>query len=172
MNTHSSYLDLFRGFNLRRTEPTVLAYLVRALLAPLVGYIVYFLEKAGLLAAASFDFGMGEYSLAIIEVFIAWAFTPKVGRRTLPLTGTFFMTATTFVIGFIGISDTTKHTNLVYGSILLIHYFVFFITVGPIVYTIVTRDSIQLPAHQERGPSTCMYNINGLIYGQLIPHML
>ncbi|KAK6078956.1 Maltose permease MAL31-like protein 9 [Seiridium cupressi] len=89
--------------------------------------------------STSFDFGMGEYSLAIIGVFIASAFPPKVGRRTLLLTGTFFMTATTFVIGFIGIPDMTKHTNLVYGIGLLIQYFVFFITVGPIVYTMVTE---------------------------------
>jgi MFS transporter, SP family, general alpha glucoside:H+ symporter len=174
MSTRSSYVDLFRGIDLRRTEISTLTYLVQALLAPLVAYIVYFLEQAGLSPAASFDFGMGEYSLAIFGVFVAFALVPSVGRRTLLLAGSIFMTATTLLIGCLGIPDTTKHTNLAYGigSILLIEYFVFFFTVGPIVYTIVT----EIPSNYLRTKSVvfarAIYNVNGLIYTQLVPHMI
>lgn len=174
MQSSSSYWDLFRGFDLRRTEITVLTYLIQELCAPLVSYIVYFLEQAGLASTSSFDFGMGEYALAIVGVFIAWYLVPKLGRRTLLLYGTFFMTATTFLIGFMGIPGTSTHAGLAYaiGSILLIEYFVFFITVGPIVYTIVT----EIPSNYLRTKSVVLaravYNVGALVYGQLIPHMV
>lgn len=174
METASTYLDLFKGANLRRTEVTVLTYLIQELCAPLVAYIVYFLEQAGLPATSSFDFGMGEYALAIVGVFIAWYLVPKVGRRTLVLTGTAFMTVTTFVIGFMGIPSIISHPNIGYGigSILLIEYFVFFITIGPIIYTIVT----EIPSNYLRNKSVVLaravYNIAVLVYGQLVPHMM
>lgn len=174
MKRSSSYMDLFKGVDLRRTEITVMTYTIQELCAPLVAYIVYFLEQAGLTSAASFDFGMGEYALAIVGVFVAWYLTPKMGRRTLLLLGTFFMTATTYLIGFLGIPDTTTHTGLAYaiGSILLVEYFFFFITIGPIIYTIVT----EIPSNALRTKSVVLgravYNICALVYGQLAPHMV
>ncbi|KAJ5636089.1 Maltose permease MAL61 [Penicillium longicatenatum] len=174
MKATSNYWDLFKGVNLRRTEITVFVYLIQELCAPLVSYIVYFLEQAGLASAASFDFGMGEYALAIIGVFIAWFLVPKVGRRTLLLVGTGFLTLTTFLIGFLGIPSISTHPNIGYGigSILLIQYFVLFITIGPIIYTIVT----EIPSNFLRTKSVALaravYNIGVLVYGQLIPHMV
>ncbi|KAJ5624054.1 Maltose permease MAL61 [Penicillium lagena] len=173
-NASSSYLDLFKGVDLRRTEITVFTYLIQELCAPLVAYIVYFLEEAGLTPNASFDFGMGEYALAIVGVFIAWFLVPKLGRRSLLLIGTGFMASTTILIGFLGIPNLATHPNIGYGigSILLIEYFVFFITIGPIIYTIVT----EIPSNYLRTKSVVLaravYNVACLIYGQLVPHMV
>ncbi|KAJ5218758.1 Maltose permease MAL61 [Penicillium cinerascens] len=174
MKTSSSYWDLFKGVNLRRTEIAVFTYLIQELCAPLVAFIVYFLEQAGLPSAASFDFGMGEYALAVVGVFVAWYLVPKVGRRTLLLNGTAFMTVTTFIIGFMGIPSIATHPNIGYGigSILLVEYFVFFITIGPIIYTIVT----EIPSNYLRNKSVVLaravYNVAVLVYGQLVPHMM
>jgi MFS transporter, SP family, general alpha glucoside:H+ symporter len=84
------------------------------------------------------------------------------------------MTATTFLIGFLGIPGTTTHTGLAYGvgCILLIQYFVFFFTIGPIVYTVVT----EIPSNNLRTKSVvlarALYNVNALVFGQLVPHMV
>lgn len=174
MHTTSSYWDLFKGTNLRRTEITVLTYVVQELCVPLVSYIVYFLQQAGLPTSMAFNFAIIQYSLAIIGVVIAWFLVRKFGRRTLILSGTFFMMSTSFLIGFIGIPDTKKHTNLAYGIgvILLIEYFVFFMTCGPIIYTVVT----EIPSNFLRQKSVALaraaYNINVLVYGQLVPRMV
>ncbi|EHL00806.1 putative Maltose permease MAL61 [Glarea lozoyensis 74030] len=174
METTSSYWDLFKGVNLRRTEITVLTYVVQELCVPLVSYIVYFLKQAGLPTSMSFTFGIIQYALAILGVVIAWFLTPRIGRRTLILCGTFFMASTSMLIGFLGIPDTTKQTRLAYaiGSILLIEYFVFFITCGPIIYTVVT----EIPSNYLRTKSVALaratYNLNVLIYGQLVPRMI
>ncbi|KAH8647391.1 general substrate transporter [Xylariales sp. PMI_506] len=174
MNTSSSYLDLFKGTNLRRTEITVFTYVVQELCVPLLSYVVYFLQQAGIPTTTSFEFGMGQYSLAIVGVCIAWYLAPRVGRRTLVLWGTSFVTLTTMLIGFLGIPDTSQQTRFAYaiGSILLIQYFVFFITCGPIIYTIVT----EIPSNYLRTKSVVLaracYNVNVLVYGQLVPRMI
>jgi SP family general alpha glucoside:H+ symporter-like MFS transporter len=84
------------------------------------------------------------------------------------------MTATTFVIGFMGIPSIKTHPNIGYGigAILLVEYFVFFITIGPIIYTIVT----EIPSNFLRNKSVVLaravYNVAVLVYGQLVPHMM
>ena len=174
MKASTSYWHLFKGVELRRTEITVLTYVIQVLTAALVAYIIYFLEQAGLSSSDSFDFGCGEYSLAILGVIVTWFLIPKVGRRTLLLWGTLFMTVTTFVIGFMGIPGTANHPGLAYaiGSILLVQYFVYFITIGSIIYTIVT----EIPSGALRAKSVVLaraiYNTVALIKAQLIPHMI
>jgi MFS transporter, SP family, general alpha glucoside:H+ symporter len=193
MDTRSSYKDLFKGTNLRRTEITVSTYLIQEILAPLVSYVVYFLQQSGVPTGAAFNFSVGQYCLAIVGVFIAWSLTPKYGRRTFILVGTTFMTLTTFLIGFLGIANPADHPKMGYGigSILLVEYFVFFITCGPIIYTVVSEcvakypiyfesllliKAARIPSNYLRTKSVVMgrviYNVGVLIYGQLIPRMI
>ncbi|KAK7420750.1 hypothetical protein QQX98_002554 [Neonectria punicea] len=170
----SSYWDLFKGDNLRRTEITVCTYVIQEICAPLVSYVVYFLQQAGVPTSSAFSFGVGQYALAIVGVFIAWYLSPKLGRRTLLLIGVTFMSSTTMLIGFLGIPNMDKNSNIAYGigSILLIEYFVFFITIGPIIYTIVT----EIPSNFLRTKSVVLarawYNVGVLVYGQLVPRMI
>jgi len=170
MNTTSYYRDLFKGVNLRRTEITVLTYVIQELLVPLLTYIVYFLQQGGMPTGNAFKFGLGQYSLAIIGVVVAWFLTPKFGRRTLILSGTTFVTLTTFVIGFLGIPNGNKTTySYVIGTLLLVQYFVFFFTCGPVIYTVVS----EVPSNYLRQKSVALaratYNLLAIIYGQLVP---
>ncbi|KAJ6014225.1 hypothetical protein N7540_008816 [Penicillium herquei] len=174
MKQSSTYWDLFKGVNLRRTEICVWTYSVQVWCAALVAYIVFFLEEAGLPDTASFDFGMGEYALAIVGVLVAFYFVPRVGRRTLLLYGTLFMVVTTFVIGFLGIPGTVNHPSLAYaiGSILLVQYFVYFISIGPVVYTIVAEIPSNILRSKTIVISRATYNTIALIKGQILPHMI
>jgi SP family general alpha glucoside:H+ symporter-like MFS transporter len=176
MHTSSSYKDLFKGVNLRRTEVTVGTYVLQEICAPLFSYIIYFLQQAGGIPTSdAFKFGLGQYGLAIIGVVIAWFLTPKVGRRTLILSGITFVTVTTFVIGFLGIpkaGNKQKSYGYAIGSILLIQYFVFFFTCGPVIYTVVT----EIPSSHLRSKSVSLaracYNVGVIIYGQLMPRTI
>lgn len=110
----------------------------------------------------------------VVGVFIAWYLVPKVGRRTLLLYGTAFMTVTTFVIGFMGIPTIVTHSNIGYGigTILLVEYFVFFITIGPIIYTIVTEIPSNYLGNKTVVLAHAVYNVTVLVYGQLVPRMV
>jgi SP family general alpha glucoside:H+ symporter-like MFS transporter len=170
MNTSSAYKDLFKGENLRRTEITVFTYVIQEICVPMLSYVVYFLQQAGLPTSVAFKFGLGQYSLAIVGVVVAWFLTPHFGRRTLILSGISFVTATTFLIGFLGIptGNPITYGNAI-GSILLLQYFVFFFTCGPVIYTVVT----EIPSSYLRSKSVSLaratYNVNVIIYGQLMP---
>ncbi|OBT53851.1 hypothetical protein VE04_07375 [Pseudogymnoascus sp. 24MN13] len=170
MNTSSAYKDLFKGVNRRRTEITVFTYVIQELCVPLLSYVVYFLQQAGLPTSQAFKFGLGQYSLAIVGVVVAWFLTPRFGRRTLILSGISFVTATTFLIGFLGIptNNPVMYGNVI-GALLLLQYFVFFFTCGPVIYTVVT----EIPSSYLRSKSVSLaratYNVNVIIYGQLMP---
>jgi SP family general alpha glucoside:H+ symporter-like MFS transporter len=89
------------------------------------------------------------------------------------LFGVFFMPSTSMIIGCLGIPNSNK-TSIAYGigNILLIEYFVFYITVGPIIYTIVT----EIPSSYLRTKSVVLaravYNVFVVVYGQLVPRMI
>lgn len=171
---HSRYIDMVNPKNLRRTEITVFTYVIQELCVPLLSYVVYFLQQAGVPTERSFDFSIGQYGLAILGVIIAWSVVRKFGRRTMLLTGTTFVAVTTLVIGCLGIRNTVTNTQYAYaiGSILLVQYFFFFITVGPIVYTIVTEIPNNFLRTKSVAVARATYNVNVLIYGQLVPRMI
>ncbi|CAG9992938.1 unnamed protein product [Clonostachys byssicola] len=169
-----SFWELFKGVNLRRTEIAFWVYTTQQLCAMLLSYIVYFLQQAGLPTSTSFEFAMGQYAMGTVGTVVAWFLVPRWGRRTFLLTGISFMSATTLVIGFIGLGDTNHHPALAnaVGSILMIQYFVFFATLAPITYTIVT----EIPSTYLRTKTVALgrvgYNAVTFVYGQLLPRMI
>lgn len=84
------------------------------------------------------------------------------------------MTVTTFVIGFMGFPSIVTHPNIGYGigTILLVGYFVFFITIGLIIYTIVTEIPFNYLGNKTVVLARAVYNVAVLVYGQLVPRMV
>lgn len=82
----TSYLDCFRGVNLRRTETSAMVWLVQAFCgAAIMGYSTYFYLQAGLATARAFDMSMVQYALGAIGTMASWFMMGKFGRRTLYL---------------------------------------------------------------------------------------
>lgn len=56
LETTTTYTDCFRGPNLRRTEISIMVYLIQVIGGnPLIGYANFFFEKAGLDSSDAFD---------------------------------------------------------------------------------------------------------------------
>lgn len=84
--THgASYLDCFRGTDLRRTEIVCMCWAIQNLSGnAFSNYSTYFLEQAGLPDSTSYSFAMGQYAINMVGVFGAWGLmTLGLGRRTL-----------------------------------------------------------------------------------------
>lgn len=143
ISSGTSYLDCFKGIDLRRTEIACVTWMIQTLCGSgLQGYSTQFYENAGLDTVYAFDFQMGQYSLAAIGVFTAWALMPRVGRRTLYLYGliaTFFCLLITGFLGFAPSSNTGAAWAV--GSMLLIMTFIYDLTVGPVCYCLVAEIS-------------------------------
>lgn len=80
----ASYLDCFKGVNLRRTEIVCMLWATQNLAGnTFSNYSTYFFEQAGLTGQIPYDFAMGQYAINMVGTFGAWYLMTKMGRRTL-----------------------------------------------------------------------------------------
>jgi SP family general alpha glucoside:H+ symporter-like MFS transporter len=79
----SSYIDCFRGTELRRTEIVCMLWTVQNLCgSAFMSYSTYFLEQAGLPDSDSYDLSMGQYAINTSGTFVVWVLlTMGVSRR-------------------------------------------------------------------------------------------
>lgn len=88
INEGTSYLNCFKGVDLRRTEIVCAVWLVQTLCgSTFMGYSTYFYQQAGLEVSASFSMSLGQYALGLIGVVVSWFLMPHFGRRTLYVWG-------------------------------------------------------------------------------------
>ncbi|KAK5169902.1 uncharacterized protein LTR77_005880 [Saxophila tyrrhenica] len=167
----TSYVELFRGVNLRRTEVAVGAWMCQV--TWFGGNVTYFMEQANASAHTAFAFGLGMNAVSCIGTVASWFLVPKVGRRPMYLYGLLGMLATLLIVGFLGIpSPTSDSISWACGSILIINMLLYFLTVGPVCFTIVP----EVPAARLRNKTVAVaraaYNICGIGASFLNPAIL
>ncbi|KAG9501601.1 hypothetical protein J7337_007292 [Fusarium musae] len=170
----SSYLDLFKGANLRRTEICCMVWSVQALCGwILTGYAPYFLEQAGFDSSKSFSLSTGMYGMALVGGMISWFLLSHIGRRKLYLTG---LAAAVFMLTLGGILsvvlDGQKGLNWSLGAILITTTFLYNLSIGPTCYVIVA----EIPSTRLRVKTIALarvvYNIFMIVNNVIVPQML
>jgi len=175
--THgASYLDCFRGVNLRRTEIVCMVWAIQNLSGnSFSGYSTYFLEQAGLGASSAYDFALGQYGINMVGVFGAWFLMSRgIGRRSLYLYGLCGLCSMLFILGFLGLVPH-KHksqASLATGSIMLIWALFYQLTVGTVCYSLVAELSTRRLQIKTVVLGRNLYNIVGIICSVLTPYML
>jgi MFS transporter, SP family, general alpha glucoside:H+ symporter len=169
----SSYLDCFRGVNLRRTEIACMVWMTQTLCgSPLTGYATYFYVQAGFGTEPAFDLSLGMYGMAIVGAMISWFLLPVVGRRTLYLWGTGLIFVILIIAGSVGTQTQTPWVSWTLGSLVILLTFVYDTTIGPVCYSLVA----EIPSTRLRVKTVVLarvaYNIVGLISNVLMPKML
>lgn len=88
INEGTSYLDCFKGVDLRRTEIVCVTWLVQtAAGSTFFGYSTYFYQAAGLTSGDAFSLSLGQYAIGGAGTILSWALMFQFGRRTLHLSG-------------------------------------------------------------------------------------
>jgi MFS transporter, SP family, general alpha glucoside:H+ symporter len=169
----TSYIDCFRGTNLRRTEITILVWVTQALCGgPLIGYAAYFFEQAGFDTAKAFELSVGMFALAIVGNVICWILMQRCGRRTLYLWGLAICFCAMMVIGAVSCVATSDSTSWTLGSLIIFLTVAFNCTIGPACYSLVS----ELPSTRLRVKTVVlarvMYNITCIITNILAARML
>jgi len=169
----SSYLDCFRGVNLRRTEIACMVWMTQTLCgSSLTGYATYFYVQAGFPTEPAFDLSLGMYGMAIVGAMISWFLLPVVGRRTLYLWGTGLIFIILIIGGSVGTQPQTAWVSWTLGSLVILLTFVYDTTIGPVCYSLVA----EIPSTRLRVKTVVLarvaYNIVGLISNVLMPKML
>ncbi|RVD86103.1 uncharacterized protein DFL_004397 [Arthrobotrys flagrans] len=136
----TSYLDCFKGINLRRTEIVCVVWMTQVLCGIWFGgNVIYFLEQAGFDTKKSFDFGVGLNGVALAGTIGAWFATRWFGRRTLYLTGLSIMFTILVIIGFLGIPAPKPAYGWASGALMMLFVITYDLTVGPVCYCLVSE---------------------------------
>ena len=173
-NAGTSYLDCFKGVDLRRTEIACMTWLVQTLCgSTFMGYSTYFYENAGLDDSNAFTLTVVQYAIGAVGTLLAWAMMTHFGRRTLYVGGQAALFTLLMIIGFIGLApDSNSSAQWAIGSLLIIFTFVYDSTVGPVCYSLVAEVSSTRLRQKTVVLARMFYNIGGLITNILTPRQL
>ncbi|OAL49126.1 maltose permease MAL61 [Pyrenochaeta sp. DS3sAY3a] len=170
----TSYLDCFKGTDLRRTEIAAMTWFTQAFCgAALIGYSTYFFQQAGLSDSDAFSMSLGQYAIGAVGVFIAWALIQRVGRRTLYVCGDIVMVILLVIIGGLGVIPKGNiGAQWGIGAMLLLFAAAYNCTVGPVCYSIVA----EIPSTRLRQKTVVIarntYNLASVVGNILTPRML
>lgn len=96
----SKWLDMFKGTNLRRTEITVMVWLLQQMSGVIfAGNVVFVFEQAGISQQAAFDLGLGTSAIQLFSNFINMILMFFLGRRTIYLVGFIYSAVNLVVVG-------------------------------------------------------------------------
>lgn len=169
----TSYLDCFKGVDLRRTEITCLVWLMQQTSgSAMIGWGTYFMRQAGLSQSDAFSLGVGQSAMGFVGTVGSWFLMPHFGRRTLYLWGQIVMFVILLIIGGLGVPAPEIGTSWGSGAMILIFTFVYDFTVGPVCYSLVA----EMPSTRLRIKTVVLsrnvYNVFGIIIGVIQPQFM
>lgn len=173
VETGTSYVDCFRGCDLRRTEISCLVWAAQSLCGGgLMGYSTVFYRRAGFAVSQSFTMSLVQYAFGVVGTLISWILMTYLGRRTLYVSGLALLATVLFVIGFISIPHSSPAISWATGSMLLVYTFIYDSTIGPVCFSLVS----EIPSSRLRTKTVVLarnlYNVINLVSGIIIPYML
>lgn len=176
MSAGTSYLDCFKGVNLRRTEIVCMLFLSQNLAGnTFSNYSTYFFKQAGLTGTVPYDFALGQYGLNTIGAFVVWTFMAYgVGRRTLFLCGLFGLFLTLLMIGFVGlVPEANRHqASLATGALMIIWAAFYQFSVGTVAFSLVAELSSRRLQVKTVALSRVAYNLGAIVVNILTPYMI
>lgn len=170
----TSYIDCFRGTNLRRTEIACVVWIAQVFCGIWFGgNVSYFLELAGGLSTEqAFDFGLGTNALALVATVCAWGVCQRVGRRKLYLVGLSVQFTVLLIVGFLGIPNISSAIGYASGALMMCFVISYDLTVGPMCYCLVA----EIPSTRLRIKTVVLarnaYNIASICANFLNPPIL
>ncbi|KAF2183967.1 maltose permease MAL61 [Zopfia rhizophila CBS 207.26] len=172
----ASYLDCFKGTDLRRTEIVCMCWAIQNLSGnAFSGYSSYFLQQAGLDPATAYDFALGQYGINMGGVIGAWfLMSLGLGRRTLYLGGLCGLCAMLLIMGFLGLVPAANKDKaaLATGAIMIVWAMFYQLTVGTVCYSLVAELSTRRLQIKTVVLGRNLYNVVGIICSVLSPYML
>lgn len=128
----TTYWDCFRGFERRRTEIACMAFAGQVFSGMLFAYnATYFFEQINLGTSEMYKLNVGGTALALFGTLLCWfIFMPRLGRRTIYVTGALVMGTILLVIGILEKWTAKKPVALTQAVLTLVWTFVFQLSIG------------------------------------------
>lgn len=137
LSAGTSYLDCFRGIDLRRTEIACVTFLGQITCGAQFAYsATYFFQQAGLSPDDSYKLNLGGTGIAFCGTIASWFLMRRIGRRPLYLTGMAVMSTFLFIIGCLSINQGLQSAKWAQSALCILWLLTFSLTVGPIGWAI------------------------------------
>ncbi|OAA32947.1 general alpha-glucoside permease [Moelleriella libera RCEF 2490] len=165
----TSYLDCFRGFELRRTEIACLVFAGQILCGIAFAYnSSYFFSQIGLGTSTTYSLALGGTGLAFVGCLVNWfVLMPNFGRRTIYVWGMAVMCLILFLIGILNIWTNTHNVAMAQACLTMVWTFVFQLTAGQLGWAL----PAEMGSTRLRQKTICLArdsnNIMGTIGGTL-----
>lgn len=168
----TSYLDCFRGVNLRRTEIACMAWCVQVFFGlPLNGYDTYFFEQAGLSTVYAFDLTVGDRLIALTGTALSWLMLTWFGRRTIYMIG--IACNVTLLIAIGAASSAHNNGGAWAQSILLMCWpLITSMTVGSVAFAIVSEVGSTRLRAKTIAVARNSWNLLNIIFGVVMPYLI
>lgn len=168
-----SYLECFRGKNLRRTEIACMIFMIQNMCGlPLIAFAAYTYRQIGFSDTLSFNMTVGMHGLALFACLLALLLIRRFGRRQIYLfgLGTAFMIL--LLASILACLPETKATLWGQAAMVITFIFIFDLTLGPLTYTIVA----EMPSTRLRVNTVVLarisYNLNAVVTNLIVTHAL
>jgi SP family general alpha glucoside:H+ symporter-like MFS transporter len=174
LEASTSYLQCFKVIDSRRTEIACMVFAAQPFCGSVMaGTPTYFFVQAGLPTSVSFAMSIGGLGIASVGTIISWFLMSRFGRRTLYLVGLATLAIILFIVGVISATAADSvGGNYGQASMMILWLLVYYLTVGPICYAIITEVS----STRLRSKSVCIsrvaYYIAQIICNVINPYML
>lgn len=168
----ASYMDCFRGVNLRRTEVCMVVFAGQQLSGATFAYTpTYFFVQAGISTDDAYVVAIGSTAMAFIGTLISWFLLSRFGRRTLYTCGLALAAGSMMIVGACSAASETDGSMWAQVSFVLVWKLIYSLTIGPICYAIISETSAVRLRPQTVVIARNSYNIAQIIAGILNPYM-
>ena len=132
--------DCFRGTNRRRTEIACMLFLSQITNGGALCYSgSFFFQQVGIPDDTAYAISLGGTGIAFVGTVISWFYIYKFGRRRIWLVGFSTLVAILWTIGFLAVPTQTKSLGWGQAFLCVVWLGAYSMTVGPIVYTVVSE---------------------------------
>jgi MFS transporter, SP family, general alpha glucoside:H+ symporter len=170
-----SYWECFRGVSRRRTEISLMVYLIQVVSGnPLVGYANYFFEQAGLASSEAFRMGVGNTFIGLLGTICSWLLLNqfRLGRRTIYMGGLACGAFILFVIGGLSLAPDSRSASWATAALLDVWTLVYQMSVGPICFVVISEISATRLRNQTIAVATAAQSMAGVCFTVAMPFML
>ncbi|KAK5991132.1 General alpha-glucoside permease [Cladobotryum mycophilum] len=168
-----SFLDCFRGTNLRRTEISCLTLSSQSLIGQALAYnATYFFVQAGLSASDAYKMNFGNMGIAFVATCFSWVLMSWFGRRTLMLFGMSMLTLVLLLIGILSYAADKDAAKWGQSALALVWLAIYSSTVGPQSFALASEVSATRLRSQTLSITGMVYNAINIVDNTIEPYMI
>ncbi|KOS20795.1 Maltose permease MAL61 [Escovopsis weberi] len=168
-----SFLDCFRGVNLRRTEISCLTLSSQSLIGQALAYnATYFFVQAGLSPSNAYKMNLADMGIAFAATMFSWVLMSWFGRRTLIVFGSSMLTLVLLLIGVLSFAEDHNAAKWGQSGLALVWIAIYSATIGPQTFALASEVSATRLRSQTLSITGIVYSAVNIVDNTVEPYLI